>query len=184
MSRLELSGYVQIVIGLVGIIVTLLTAPTILDAFGQLTGGHGLPSEFNSVSGGIRIFAVMVVLAMLVMLVVIGASITLSTLFTAAGAGRPMLAASCVVVGVFGMALCATFGALQSLLWIPAFVGSLGVLLVGAASMGTKDPSGETAATIAALFIVIFLMTGLGTVASMNKPDDQLIDLNADQAQN
>ena len=50
----------------------------------------------------------------------------------------PMTFRTMDVSEAFGMALCATFGALQSLLWIPAFVGSLGVLLVGAASILTR----------------------------------------------
>lgn len=176
MSRLEISGYVQIVIGLVGIVVTLLTAPTILDAFGQVTAGQGLPPEFNTVSGAIRIFGVMLVLAILVLLVIIGASITLSTFFKAAGAGHPTFAASALVIGLFGMATSATFGIFRNPLWVPAFVGSFGALLSAGAAMGSNDPEGEVPAGIAVVFLILFLITGIGALIAISPPGASMND--------
>jgi hypothetical protein len=170
MTRLEISGYVQIVIGLVGIVLTLLTAPSILDAFGHVTAGQGLPREFNTVSGGIRVFGVMVVLGVLLLLVIIGASITLSTFFKAAGAGHPTLAASWLVLGIFGMAATATLGLFRSPLWVPGFVGSLGALLIAAAAMDKDDPKGEAAGLVAFFFLILFLGTGAVTVGIMSSP--------------
>jgi len=112
MTRVEISGYIQIVVGVVGIVLTLLTAPSVIDAFGDVASGEGLPPALNSFSGGVRVFAVMLVLCLLVLLVAVGASITLSTLFKAAGATHPILSASCLVLGVLGMAGSASLGVL------------------------------------------------------------------------
>ncbi|SRR5258705_3337107 len=177
MTRLEISGYVQVVIGLVGIVITLLTAPSILDAFGQVTAGHGLPNEFNTVSGAIRVFGVMLVLAVLLLLTIMGASITLSTLFKATGAGHPTFAATALVLGVFGMAATATFGVFRSPLWVPGFVGSLGALLSGGAAMGKDDPDGTAPGMLALIFLILFLMSGLGTLGTMASRGND--DLNA-----
>jgi hypothetical protein len=170
MTRLEISGYVQIVIGLVGIVATLLTAPAILDAFGQVTAGQGLPQEFNNVSGAIRVFGVMLVLGVLLLLVVMGASITLSALFKAAGAGHPTFAASALILGVCGMAATATFGVFRSPLWVPGFVGSLGALLSAGAAMGKGDPDGTVPGTISVIFLILVLITGAGALAAMSRP--------------
>lgn len=166
MTRTEISGYIQIVVGAVGIVLTLLTAPSILDAFGEVAAGEGLPPALNSVRGGIQVFGVMLILSVLVLLVVVGASITLSTLFKAAGATRPILSASCLVVGAIGMAGSASLGIFGHLLWVPAFIGSFGALLVSTIAAHEK-PESDAAIGVGVLFVMLFLLTGLFTLAAM-----------------
>ena len=69
MSRSEISGYVQIVTGAVGIIVTVLASRAMLDALGKIRPSGNLPPEFSGISGAVRIFAVLFCDALLCALV-------------------------------------------------------------------------------------------------------------------
>jgi hypothetical protein len=163
MSRVEISGYVQIVIGIVGIVLTLLTAPTILDAVGAVSSGGGMPADFAGASGAIRIFAVLTILFVLGLLVVLGAAITLSTLFRALGAHHPVVAAFGITCGTLALAVTATLAILGIRFWVAGFVGTLGLFVVGV--VACKDEPELQGVGIAALIgLALFLITGLGTL--------------------
>ena len=159
MSRLEISGYVQIVIGIIGIVLTILTAPTLLSAIGQIGSRGAMPVEFGGISGAIRIFSVLFVLFVLVLLVILGLAITLSTLLKALGAEHPFIASFTAVSSVVALAVTVTLGATGSSLWIPGFVGCLGLAFVSLAAC-RDDEKLEVVWTVAIIFTVIFLGTG------------------------
>lgn len=163
MSRIEISGYVQIVVGIVGIIATLLTAPTILDAVGSLTAGGAMPAEFAGASGAIRIFSVLAILFVLALLVVLGVAVTLSTLFGSLGAHHPVIAALGITCGTLALAVTTTLAILGIRFWVAGFVGTMGLIALGA--VACKDGEQLHGVGITGLVgVVLFLVTGFGTL--------------------
>jgi len=174
MSRLEISGYIQIVVGLVGIVLTILTAPALLDAVGQVSSGEGMPAEFSGVGGAIRVFCVLMILFVLVLLVILGLSTTLSALTRALGAKHPFLAALTAVAALVSLAVTVTLGAFESAFWAAGFVGSLGwcVLSFVACRDGEDLKSfSDTGVT----FVILLLATGLGTLFFQMGVDAQVV---------
>ena len=166
MSRVEISGYIQIVVGIIGIVLTLLTAPTILDAFGSIASGKEMPVEFANASGVIRIFCVLFILFILLLLVVMGMAITLSTIFKALGASNPTLASLLGVIGIVSLALTATLAVLGVRFWVPGAVGTLGLFVMSFVACADDDQYGNVAGTAIA-FLLLFFVTGLGTLMTM-----------------
>jgi hypothetical protein len=163
MSRIEISGYIQIVLGIVGIVTTILTAPQLLDAVGTISAGGTMPSEFQGASGAIKIFCIMLILSVLTFLVTFGVAITLSTLTKALGAHHPLIASTGLTVGLVASALTTTLAVLRIPYWVPGFVGSLGLFVVG--FVACRDDERLNATAFASLAsIVVFLLTGLGTI--------------------
>jgi hypothetical protein len=172
MSRLEISGYIQIVIGIVGIVVTVLTAPAMLDALGNVGGKGALPPEFAGVGGAIRIFSVLFVLIVMILVVLLGLSITISTLAKALGACHPLAVALCTTLGASALAVTITLGVIGSSLWIPGFVGFLGLALCSLTACRDNEKLESTTIT-AGIFVVLFLITGAinrGSVAAAGPP--------------
>lgn len=163
MSRIEISGYVQIVIGVLGTAATLLTASSFIDAFGMVAATGQMPHQFVGASGTIRIFSVLVLLFVFLLLVALGMGVTLSTLVKALGANHPVLVSLAAVLGVLSLAATATLAITGSSYWVAGFVGSLGLLTISIISC--RDDNRHHRASIAALaFLVIFLATGAGTL--------------------
>lgn len=167
MTRSEISGYVQTVIGAIGIIVTILASPAMLDAFGQIGSSNGLPSEFGGISGAVRIFAVLFVLFCFVLLLMIGLSLVLSTVFRALGSGYPFLTGLFAIATVMCLAVTVTLAVLDVNFWITGFIAVFTLVWMTFASTQEPDEEGEALGTVAVIAIVgsiLFLISGAITV--------------------
>lgn len=72
MSRIVIQGWLQVVVSIIGIWVAIITAGPALDAIGAMTAEGGLPSEFQTASGTLRVFFVVFVLCVLLTLLLVG----------------------------------------------------------------------------------------------------------------
>ncbi|MFN4097309.1 MAG: hypothetical protein ACK4GG_11130 [Sphingomonas sp.] len=169
MSRVEISGYLQIVVGVVGIIVTVLTAPAMLDAVGGLASGQAMPQEFRSVSGFIRVFCVLFVLVALLMMILIGMSITLGTLFKALNANHPTTAATLLVLAILASTISVTLAVFATYFWVPGVIASVGLTVMFlTACLDEKELSNTALAGVVTLFMffgagfVVLLATVVG----------------------
>lgn len=162
MTKAEISGYVQIVIGAVGIIITILTSPTMLDAIGQIGNASSLPPEFSGASGAIRIFSVLFVLFAFTLLVMIGLAIVLAPVFQSAGSARPFLTAFFGVAAMTSLAVTATLAILSISYWVAGFVGA-GTLIWLSFTAGDHDPRGQKMLVAAVVGSIVFLFVGGAT---------------------
>jgi lysylphosphatidylglycerol synthetase-like protein (DUF2156 family) len=176
MTKSEVSGYVQIVIGAIGIVVTILTAPAMLDAIGQIGGPSGLPPEFAGVSGAVRIFSVLFVLFAFAMLLMLGLALVMVPVFRSLGSAHPFLTGFFTVATVVSLAMTATLAALGINYWIAGFVASLSLIWMTFATL-EKDKEDEEyggIAVVATVGSIIFLFVGgitaMGNAASNNSP--------------
>lgn len=166
MTRVEIAGYVQIVVGLVGIVLTALTAPAALDALGQISSGSGVPAEFAGVGGAIRVFVVLFVLIALLFLVALGFTITLSTLTRALGGANPLHVSGAIVCALLSFATCATLLVFSGMFWLPAFVGGLVLLIMG--FVGANDPDGGDFWGVFGLGLIPFIVCGIIALVSLS----------------
>ncbi|MBB4097878.1 hypothetical protein [Sphingomonas kyeonggiensis] len=171
MNRIEVSGYIQIVVGIIGIVVTILTAPAMLDAIGSIASGQSLPHEFSNVSGILRVFCVIFILIILMTLIIFGMSITLSSLLNILGANHPMMASTFFILGVTAFSVTATLGLFKILLWIPGVVGAIGCLVVFLVACFDDEKMENIWGTFG-ICIFVFLATGFVTVLAMTSTSD------------
>lgn len=162
MTALEISGYVQIVIGMAGIGVTMLTAPHVFDAASRIRAGEGLPREFSGAAGFVRVFTITFALVVFTFLIGLGLAVTLATVARAMGSAWPMLTASLLIGAVLGIALTATFAIYRSNLAAPAFVGSVLLIVLGMVAALHRDLDGFWGAM--GVGIAIFIATSLGAI--------------------
>jgi len=165
MSRVEISGYVQIIVGVIGTVVTVLTAPSMLDAVDAMGSGQVLPPEFAGVGGAMRIFSVVFVLAAFLFLIALGLAITFSTLTKALGAQFPLICAAMAVGALVAFAATITLAALGTPLWKPGFVGGLSLVIL--AIVAGAHNGLEAFWIVGAICALIFLFMAMGTVADM-----------------
>lgn len=165
MTRIELSGYVQIVIGIVGIVLTLLTAPSILDAIDALGAGQALPREFAGIGGAIRIFSVVFVLVALVFLVSLGLSITLSTLASGLGAYHPMLCAGMAVGALICFSISITLAALGTPIWVPSLACAVALTILSV--VAAADSHLPHFWVTGSIFVGILFLIGLATIPAV-----------------
>jgi hypothetical protein len=163
MSSLELSGYIQIVVGVVGIIVTLLAAPSFLDGISKIRKGGTLPPEFDGVGGALRVFAIIAVLLVLLFMVAVGLVVTLSTLTVAMGAVHPHATSACLIAALLFYTVTLTLVAYRQPLWLPAFVGGCWLLAYSLIAALTEDLS--LLILMAIPFAFAFVISG---VAALN----------------
>jgi hypothetical protein len=164
--RQEIAGYLQMIIGAAGIVVTLLTAPALLDAIGQMSGPGSLPDEFTGASGAVRIFSVFFVLFCFCLLVILGLSVTVSTLAKSMGANHPFLTALFTVLAIVTLSITTSFAIMGIRFWVPAFVASLSFMWLIFAAATDDDELGNVKG-ITILGSALFLITGLGALATM-----------------
>lgn len=161
-SRRNLAAYIEIVIGVIGIALTLLTAPDLLKVAGLASVESGVPPELRGAEGAIRLFSVMFVLIVMVFLVLIGTSMLLSNLLERLGACYPFGSALTAVASLIGLAVTITLGLLESSLWVPGFVGTLGlavVSIVASIDDGKDEQKLGSTLTTTIIFLVLFLAT-------------------------
>jgi hypothetical protein len=164
MTSIEISGYVQIVIGIAGIGVTMLTAPASLDAMNRVRIGEGLPSEFGGASGMVRVFAITFAFTVFTFLIGLGLSVTLSTIARAMGAANPMLMSAMMIGALFCLATSGTLAIYRSPFAVPGFVGS--VLLVILSCVAALQATSEGFWPTLAFGTVIFMVTGVASLIS------------------
>ena len=157
----ELNSYMQMAIGLVGILVTVLSSPSFVDGFYKIRAADGLPPQFEGLAGGIRLFCVMFVLLIFGFLVLLGLAMTLTRIAAGMGAARPMLCASFLVAGLTCLAVTATLAAYRSSYAVPAAVSALTLVLLGVAS----GMSGDTLLLWVTLGVGGLTAVGLGVAA-------------------
>lgn len=167
MTRAEVSGYVQIVIGAIGIVVTILASPAMLDAIGQMGGSGNLPPEFTGISGAVRIFAVLFVMFCFALLLVIGLSMVLSTVFRVIGSGHPFLTSLFAVMATLCLSVTVTLAVLHINYWITGFLAFGTLFWMCFASTAKPDEDSEAISGIAGIAAggsILFLICGAVTV--------------------
>lgn len=182
MSRAEISGYVQIVIGAVGIIVTVLASPAMLDALGQIGPSGNLPPEFSGISGAVRIFAVLFVMLCFVLLLMIGLALVLSAVFRALGSGHPFLTGFFAIATVVCLAVTVTLAVISINYWIAGFIASFMLVWMTFASTEKAEEDGSASSslgTIGLIGSILFLITGgitaIGNSAAERRANDPLV---------
>lgn len=170
MSRMEVQGYVNIVIGAIGIAVTILTAPSLLDTLSHIGGGGAIPKELASVGGAIRIFAVLFILIVFMAVLLFGLSVTLSSVFRAFEAKHPTISAMLCVSSLTALAVTMTLAFLDNIFWVPGFVGTIGLVVAMLTSLRDDDEHGGTWGVIA-LFLFLFFGTGFFTLLAKSAPE-------------
>jgi hypothetical protein len=150
------------VIGAVGIVVTLLNVPTILDAAGRVGAGEGLPPEFEGAGGMVRVFTTAFAFVVFTFLICLGLAVTLSSLASALGAPFPMLTSSLFVAGLLSLAVTVTLALYRSPFFVAAFVGTLLAFLLGSVAAVERELNVFWATFT--LGLIAFLITGFGTL--------------------
>jgi hypothetical protein len=158
MKRLE--AYLQIVIGFVGIVVTLLTAPNIPGLLGHLAAGAPLPQELQGVSGALRMYAIMFALSAMLFLFIMGMTVVFSSITEALGAKNPLHSSGALIGCLSMLALMGTLSVFSSPGWFVPLVAAIFLFLMSVAA----------AADIAAFWVLcgvgLFITTLAGGVAS------------------
>ena len=137
-----MSGWLQVLIGLVGLYFTITSSAPALDALSRLGAGQSLPPEFTGVQGFIRVFLLVLALGVLVALVLIGLAIILATVFRTLGAGRPIHAAFSLVAALSFFALTITVAIYGNPVWVFSALFMLSCLVLAGIAAATKAADG------------------------------------------
>jgi hypothetical protein len=105
-------GLAGVIVGLVGIYLTVLSSPVALDAIGTAVSGSGLPEQFKGLSGFITIFSVIRLILLSFIFLFIGLVASLSMLFKVLGMKRWEFGAIWVVLWLFHNAFFLSIGAI------------------------------------------------------------------------
>lgn len=162
----EVLGYVNMAIGVVGIVLTVLSAPTLLH-LGTNVGTEALPPELTGIGGIIRTVAVLLILVVFVFLLALGMALTIATVTTAMGAALPMLTAVLIVAALFSVAATAALAAYRHALWVPGVIGSLSLATLASVAALSTNPTALPLTFCIAL--AVFLGTGALTLLAMGQ---------------
>jgi hypothetical protein len=100
---LDVAGYVNMAIGLAGIVVTLLASPSMLEAFSRARSEQ-LPPQLAGAGGVVRLASLIFVLLAFTLLVAIGLVVSLSSVASALGATAPVLCSTLLIAALFSLA--------------------------------------------------------------------------------
>lgn len=137
--KTELVAYLQMAIGLAGIVVTLMATPSFLDGMYRIRAGEGLPDQFGGIAGGVRVFCIVFVMLVFAFLVVLGLSLALADVAIGLGAARPVLAAALMVAALGVTAATVTLAVYRLNAALPAALAT--VTLGGMSLLAALDPS-------------------------------------------
>jgi hypothetical protein len=161
MSAADVSGYVQILIGVVGIVLTLTNIRSLVPDIDHFTKGKGAPPELDNLSGFIRVYVVIFLLILMVFLICFGFSVTISALYEGLSAKFPLLAASMTTMGLIALTLTITLSSYRNRFWVPGVVGTFSAMVLSIISAVNPDIS--VFWTTFVVLSVVFLVTGVAT---------------------
>jgi hypothetical protein len=162
-NRLELSGYAQIVVGVVGILVTVFSAPSLLETFDTIGSGHSMPPELKTLTEGAKLFGLLLILLSLVFLMLLGIATTVSVALSKIGLPHPLLLSTVATGALFTLAVALTLALLGNPYWVAAFIAGFGMAVSAWVGVRTKFEEADFSIT-AGLFLLLFLGTGLVTL--------------------
>jgi hypothetical protein len=160
----DLLGYVNMAIGLVGIVLTLFTAPTVLH-LGAKVRTEALPAEFQGIGGVLRAVGVLLLLTTFGFLLGLGMTMTLVTVTKTLGAVYPTLVAVLMVGALFSTAASLALALYRNPLCIPGVVGVLGLATLALIAALTEDRSPFWIAFV--IFMIAFSIMGFAALAAM-----------------
>ena len=145
MTRAEASGWLQVIIGLVGLYFTVTNSAPALNALSSLSAGQGLPAEFDGAQGFIKVFLLILALSVLLSLVLIGVAILLAAVFRGMGGARPVHAALSLVMGLLFAACGLTAAVYGNSTWVFSILFMLSCwVIAGIAGVSDgADPEGD-----------------------------------------
>lgn len=171
MDYKRLFSVLNFFVGVAGIIVTVLTAPSLLAAVGAIGSQKGLPPGFTNVGGAVATFVTVFVVVAFCFLVVMGIVVGLADVAQRLGAPRPVHIASLTVAGLLALTLAVTLIAFNSSLWLPVVLAAVFLFLAAlAASRPTLDPMWMALS----IGCVVFIVTGGLSVATMGDASNPL----------
>ncbi len=160
----ELLGYLNMAIGLVGIVLTALTAPSLLH-LGAKIRTEALPGEFAGLGAVVRTLSVLLVLTTFMFLLGLGMAMTLTQVTEPLGAARPILTATLIVGALYSAAATCALAIYRNGLAIPGVVGTVGLGAVSFVAALSDEPNAFGLAFT--MVIVVFLGTGFFTLMFM-----------------
>lgn len=164
MSAAEISGYVQIVIGLIGIALTITNIRKLVPDINLFAGKNGAPPGLDNASGFLRILLLFCLLNFTAFLICMGFSITLSSVYKSLSANSPLLSSSMTIAAIVSMSVTSAMGLYRIRFWVPGFVGSTG--LAACAIVSAVTPSMDVFWTAAGISLALVAVTGLGVFIS------------------
>jgi len=162
MTPADISGYLQIAIGIVGIVLTLANVRKLVPDIEYFSKGTGAPPELDNLSGFIRVLIVFLLLVLMIFLISFGFSVVLSQAYTSLGAKYPLLSSSMTILSLMALSITFTLAAYKNSFWVPGILGSLASGLLSLIAAVNLDISTFWTALIVSL--IIFLFVGLITL--------------------
>lgn len=167
MSPTEISGYIQIVLGLIGIVLTITNVRKLVPDIDLFVNQNGLPPELESSSGFIRIAFLFLLITTTVFLICAGFSITLSTVYKALEASHPILSSSMTIGSIVSMSVTAAMALYKIRFWVAGFVGTTGCAASAVAAAVAADIG--TFWVVVGITLALVAITGIGTLMSYLK---------------
>jgi hypothetical protein len=164
MSASEISGYIQIVLGLIGIFLTITNIRKLVPDINLFTGGNGVPPGLDNTSGFLRIVLLLCLLNITAFLICMGLTVTLSTLYQNLLASHAVLASSMTIASIIAMSVSSAMAMYRIRFWIPGFVGTVGAAACAIAAATSVEI--EPFWVAAVLTLVLLAFTGLGVLVS------------------
>jgi type III secretory pathway component EscU len=158
----EISGYIQIVIGLTGIIITLVNVQRLIPDINLFTNAKGAPPELHNFSSFMRVLIVVILLLLMLFLLGMGFAVTLSTVYRSLGAQYPLLSASMTILTLTSLAVTLAMALYRYRFWVAGFVGSAGGFVLATVAALNDDLANFWGTVAAVLFF--FAITGFGTL--------------------
>ena len=151
-------NYVNIAVGMIGIVLTVLASPSILG-LGARVRLEALPQEMKGLGAGLRLFGVLLVLIVFVSILALGIVLTLVPLAVKLEAAQPVLMSVLAVFAIISAAMTLALMLLDNPLGLPGIVGTIGLaVLATTAGMATDL---RPFATLFGLFFTGFAITGI-----------------------
>lgn len=169
MDRNEISGYVQIAVGIVGILLTCVSTPSIVGIFHGVVTPGALPSQLALVVEELKVFGTMLILLSLMGLIFLGVVTTASIFLERRNLAHPLLVSTIVAGALFMAATTSTLALFDNGYWVPAFVAAMGMIV--SAWVGLRGGfDSENFSVTAGFFLFAFLGTGFVTLMVENAP--------------
>jgi hypothetical protein len=167
-GRAELSGWVQVVIGLVGLYFTVTQGGPALEAISAVGAGRALPPEFTGIHGGIRVFLFLLTLVTTLAFLLIGLGIVLGAVFRHVGAKMPLHGAYAVISAIVLLCASLSFAIFDILLW--PITSLLALLCVVLSCIAGIDDEGEFFYIVLIGGVAGSMFVGIAASAIMGSP--------------
>lgn len=151
-------NYINIAVGMIGIVVTVLASPSILG-LGASIKFEKLPQELKGFGSGIRLFGILLVLIVFVFILSLGIVLTLIPLASVLGAAQPVLLSVLAVAAIISAAITLALLLLHSPLSLPGIVGTIGLGVLATTAGIVAD--NRAIAILFSVFFFGFAVTGV-----------------------